>query len=319
MFKPSRQGGNMTDSSPRQGETSSSQGSALSLLPRRVIHRQLLLDTVQEKSVLLPLAASLMGLLYLLLFAPGLGGELLAGIISLAATAFWAGNLLWRVGIRYQQGYTRKLHELASQIEAESMQRIESQLQQMKLRLEQGFEGLQLTEGSSILGGLDREYRHLLPLLERASEAGQLSTIQLGSLVRETYIQGLNVLEHVLELESALGTNMGGDLLAEIERLEQKAGAAAQDPESIENLDLIQEKVSFHKERLNREKKLRIRVEQLIYQADRCKVTLSETHIELAVLKADSSDASISSVIDALLKTIERAKEVQAELKKMGF
>jgi hypothetical protein len=65
--------------------------------------------------------------------------------------------------------------------------------------------------------------------------------------------------------------------------------------------------------------RLRLRVEELLHQADRCEASLSKTHIELAALKADASDVSVTSVIGTLQKTIERAKEVQAELKKLGY
>ena len=41
--------------------------------------------------------------------------------------------------------------------------------------------------------------------------------------------------------------------------------------------------------------------------------------IELAALKADNVDASVNSVTQALQKTITQAKEVQEELKKLGY
>jgi hypothetical protein len=64
---------------------------------------------------------------------------------------------------------------------------------------------------------------------------------------------------------------------------------------------------------------LQLRVEELLHQAERCEASLSKTHVDLADLKAGASGASVDSVIVTLQKTIERAKEVQAELKKLGY
>jgi len=55
------------------------------------------------------------------------------------------------------------------------------------------------------------------------------------------------------------------------------------------------------------------------HQAERCEASLSITHVDLVDLKAGASGASVNSVIVTLQKTIERAKEVQAELKKLGY
>jgi hypothetical protein len=320
----------MSDRAPLPGENNKSiveahlsrallEKAPLPLLPQRVIRRQFLLGTLQEKRILLPFTISAMGCLYLLLYAPRLGGYLAVGIISLLAGFLWAGLLLWRVGIHYQQGYTRKLHEMVVELETQSALRIEARLRQTRSRLEKGFGELQLKEGLTILHELEHEYGQLQPVINRQAEEGQLSAAHLAALVSETYGQGLNVLEHVLDLESAIGANKEHQLLEEIKRLEQKAAAVSKDPESSENLELIQEKITFNKERLSREKKLRLRVEELIYQADRCRATLCETHIELAVMKADSSDAYVTSVLNTLQNTIEQAKEVQAELKNMGY
>jgi hypothetical protein len=291
----------------------------LPVLPQRLIRRQFLLDTLQEKRILIPLTISAMGCVYLLLYAPRLGGALAVGMVTLLAGLWWTGNLLWRVGIHYQEGYTRKLHEMAAGLEAQSVLRIETQLRQAHSRLEQGFEELQIREGLAILRGLEHAYRQLQPVINRQEEVDPLSAVHLAALIRETYGQGLNVLEHVLDLESAIGANQDNPLHAKIKLLEQKAAEVSREAESSGNLELIQEEIAFAKERLSREKKLRLRVEELIYQADRCKATLSETRIELAVMKADASDDHVTSVINTLQKTIERAKEVQAELKSMGY
>jgi hypothetical protein len=73
-----------------------------------------------------------------------------------------------------------------------------------------------------------------------------------------------------------------------------------------------------HKERLELIGRLELRVDELLHQANRCEATLHQTRIELAALKADSAEASVSEVIQSLQSTISQAKEVQDEMKKLG-
>ncbi len=64
---------------------------------------------------------------------------------------------------------------------------------------------------------------------------------------------------------------------------------------------------------------LKERVEELLHQANRCEASLGKTRIELAALKADASEIGVSAIIETLSKTIDRAREVQEELKQMGY
>ena len=58
---------------------------------------------------------------------------------------------------------------------------------------------------------------------------------------------------------------------------------------------------------------------QLVSQAVRCQSTLNTTRLELAAIRAGGSETSVDSVIAALEGTIQRAKEVQEELKRIGY
>jgi hypothetical protein len=288
-------------------------------LSPREIRRQFLLDVLQEKEILFSFAICALGLIYSLLYAPVLGRSKVILIITVAAGLFGAASLIWRSVIRYQQGYTRKLQELAALYDAEQTLIIESRLQDTYTCLEQGFNEINSQGGLKILSGLEHEYRQLQPVIQHREEADLLSISNLAVLVRETYLQGLNVLEHALELERAAGFANSDQLQAEIKSLERKAAAVRQDPASTESLQLIQEKINFIKERLGTLANLHLRVEELLHQAERCEASLSKTHVDLADLKAGASGASVDAVIVTLQKTIERAIEVQAELKKMGY
>jgi hypothetical protein len=288
-------------------------------LSPREIRRQFLLDGLQENTVLLPFSICAAGLIYSLLYAPILGGSKMILLVAVGAGLFGLASFLWRSVIRYQQGYTQKLQELAALYDAEQTMGIETRLQEAYTCLEQGFDEINSQEGLKILHGLEHEYRQLQPVLQHGEEADLLSISNLAVLVRETYLQGLNVLEHALELERAAGSTDPGQLQAEIESLEGKAAATKQNPASAESLQLLQEKIDFNRERLAMLENLHLRVEGLLHQAERCQASLSKTHIDLADLKAGASGASVDAVIVTLQKTIERAMEVQAELKKLGY
>jgi len=304
---------------PPDGSGRITESSDAQLLSPRLIRRQFLLETLQEKRVLLPLAISALALIYLLMYAPVIGGGLIAGIIALVGGLCGAASLAWQAGIRYRQGYTHKLQALTAEFEAETALRLEAHLQQEVTGLEAGFREIQAPEGAKILHELEEEYRQLQPVITGGVEADLLANTNLAALVQETYVQGLNALEHALELERAIGAGANQQLETELKSLEQKAAAAANNPEAGDSLALTLEKIDSCKERLGIVKKLHLRVEQLLHQADRCAASLNKTRIELAALKADASDESVITVITSLQKTIERAKEVQAELKKLGY
>lgn len=310
----------MTKETPLQVENNHLEPSPPAPLPsQREIRSRFLLDSLQEYPVILPFALSMIGLTYSLLYAPILGKSNFVLVVTVAAGLFGAASLVWRTVIHYQQGYTRKMKELAGFYEAENLVRLESSLNEKYYSLEQGFNEIQYQEGIKNLCGLENEYLQLQAVLNRGEEADLLSASNLALLVRETYLQGLNVLDHALELKRAIGSTNTIQLQGEIKNLERKLASARQSSANAENLQLIQEKLNFNKDRLNTVLNLQLRVEELLHQANRCEASLNKTHIELAALKADATDVNVTSVIATLQMTIERAKEVQSELRKLGY
>ena len=289
------------------------------LLSQREIHKQLLLDSFQEKSVILPLGLGAMALIYSLLYAPVLGGFFIAVIISILAGTAGVAMFLWRSVIRYQQNYTRTSRELLARYEAENSWRAESLLKETYTYLEHGFAEIKAHEGLKALRQLGYEYSQLKPVIIRGREADLLSMVNLAGLVRETYIQGLNVLEDTLELERVIDSTNNAQLRAETEALEKKWIKLSGVPDNPKRLNLVREKIHSNNERLEMAEKLRLRVDELLHQADLCEASLGKARIELAALKVDASDTGVSAVTDTLRETIERAKEVQAQLKKMGY
>lgn len=293
--------------------------SSAQLLSPREIRKQLLIDRLQDKAVILPFGISAMALIYSLLYAPILGGFLIGLVVFILAGLAGVAVFLWRFVIQYQGHFARKSQELLARYEAENSSRAESLLKKTYADLEQGFYEIKAHQGLKSLRQLQYEYSQLQLVLNRGPEADLLSMSNLALLVRETYLQGLNVLEDTFELERALHSTDNTQLRAEIADLERKAALVQQYTYDPGRIALINEKIESNKERLAMAEKLQLRVDELLHQADRCEASLGKTRIELAALKVDASSTSVSAVIDTLRETIERAKAVQAELKQMGY
>ncbi len=193
-------------------------------LSQREIRNLFLLDSLQTKTILLPFAVFAIGLIYNILYAPILGTSILVLIVTFTAGVFGAACFVWRSVIHYQQGYTQKLLELTAYYETENSLRIEASLHERFAILEQGINEINAQEGLKTLHRLEHDYRQLRQVLRRGEEADYLATSNLALLVRETVLQGLNVLEHALELECAIGSVDGNQLQEEIEESRTKGG-----------------------------------------------------------------------------------------------
>jgi hypothetical protein len=289
-------------------------------LSEREIRKQLIVDIVQDKGSLLPMAASVSALIYSLLFAPILGGLIIGLGIALAAAIVGASVFIWRYVICFQQNYALKSRELVvARFEAQNHYLAEHRLLETHAMLESGFSEIKASEGLNILRSLDQEYKLLRPVLSTGMETDLLSISNLEAMLNETYFRGLSVLEDVFELERAIRSTDHAQLQSEIAELQRKAAAAQTDPSQRERLDDIKERIASNQERIQMVDSLKQRLEELLYQARRCEASLGKTRIELAALKADASGSGVSAVIEALQKTIDRAREVQEELKGMGY
>ena len=80
-----------------------------------------------------------------------------------------------------------------------------------------------------------------------------------------------------------------------------------------------EETVALHKDRLAMIDQQHAPIDELFYQCDRCEASLARARIELAALQAGSSETSVSEVTETLQKTIDQAKEIHGELKRLGF
>jgi hypothetical protein len=288
-------------------------------LSERVIRKQLLSDVLQDKRSLLPITLSLSALIYMLLYAPVLGGFVISLGVFLI-TAFTALSVFfWRYVICFQKNYARKSQELFAFYEAQNLYLEEQRMAETHIILERGFTKINAKDGLKTLLNLDHEYKSLGPVLSSGKETDLLSISNLEAMVKETYYRGLSVLEDVFELERAIHSTDHAQLQAEISELQRKVAIAQADPSQQDRVVQITERIASDQERLYMVSKLKQRAEELLYQAKRCEASLGKTRIELATLKAEASEIEVSAVIETLRNTIDRAREVQEELKQLGY
>lgn len=288
-------------------------------LSEHEIRKQLLIDILQDKSSLVPMSLSIMALLYSLLYAPVLGGFFIGLGISIVTASVGIAAFIWRFVIRFQQNYALKSEELVTLFEVQNRYFEEHNLMETHAFLEKGFYEIKAAEGLNTLHSMNHEYEALKPVLRSGKEIDLLSISNLEAMVKATYFRGLSLLEDVFELERAISSTDHTKLQLEITELQRRVAADAGDSDGRDRLDQVKERIVSNQERLQMVRELKQRVDELLYQAKRCEASLGKTRIELAVLKADASEIGVSEVIEALRKTIDRAKEVQEELKQIGF
>ncbi len=201
----------------------------------------------------------------------------------------------------------------------EAGQHGQTELQRLKDDIQTGFSRVNLAEGLKALQELVHEYEQLQPVLDRGSQTDPLAVAHIPALAEETYRQGLGVLAGCLDLMREIRSPNNQKLEEEAADLESQIGVMEKDDTQNERLSILKATVASHRERLSLIQQQSLRVDELLHRSDSCEASLHRTRMELAALKADNLDARVSAVTNALQSTINQAKEVQEELKKLGF
>jgi len=201
----------------------------------------------------------------------------------------------------------------------EQREREQVELKELREVLQSGFLSVDSMEGLEAVDGLVREYEQLQPVLERRQETDPLSLAYIGTLAEQTYRQGLNALTSVLELVRATHSSSEESLRSEIALLEGEILSLRGDEAQTARIGMKQETVALHRERLNMIEQQRLRKDKLLHQSGRCEASLAQARLELAALRASSSEMTVSALTETLQSTINQAKEVQEELRKLGF
>lgn len=179
----------------------------------------------------------------------------------------------------------------------------------------------QLGQGFKTLLELEYEHGQLQSALRRRKETEPLAVTYIPSLAGEVYRQGVSVLRDGLELLEAIRSPGEEKLMAEMRELESGIETLKREGTDVASVKarLREEKLASHQQRLEAIQRQHLRVDELLHQAGRCVATLGQTGLELAALKAEGAGTSIGAVTETLRKTIEEAREVQEELKRLGL
>jgi hypothetical protein len=196
---------------------------------------------------------------------------------------------------------------------------VSSEVQNTREKLETGFSELNSAKAITVLRRLVYEYAQLQPLLERRRSTDLMSMSQVPVLVEESYGIALDLLGDALELMQASHPSERKRLKAELAELRKKAAGMSDNEANKDRLILVDSLMSSHLDRLRIMEKQELRIEQLLHSVGLCEASLHRTHMELAAIKSADSEMSVRQATDGLQRTIDQAKDVQEELKKLGI
>jgi hypothetical protein len=189
---------------------------------------------------------------------------------------------------------------------------------QRQQALEEGFARIKSAEGVKATQDLMYEYGHLQPLMARRKLTDSLAVGQIPALAEETYKQGLSVLQDAFDLMEASSAEDKDRLEDENGQIQNEITTLQGDPAQAARVRVRKERLASNMELLQIMNGQQARVDELLYQSDRCGASLHRTRMELAALRADGSEEGVNAVIDTLRLTISHARGVQDEMRKLG-
>jgi hypothetical protein len=259
-----------------------------------------------------------MSTIWLLLLPPVVGGGLWAIVLLAASGTVAIGTFVWRYVPHYAEEYAKRVRELMDLQDREEARQEQVGLALLREDLEGEFSAV-APEGLRTLDGLVDEYEQLRTALSRGIAAYPLSALRVPALAEDTYRRGLSVLSDALELMKAARTPRRETLEKEIADLQRQVEAREGDESQEQRMGMEKDRLVSLKMRLSMVDQLQLRVDQLLFQVERCEATLHRTRMELVAIRTGSSESSVDSVVGALQGTIRHVKEVQEELKGLGY
>ena len=307
------------DSEPDRQRDEGRDSTGIGWLSESAIRGQVLSDAVQHPATLLPLAVSGASAIYLLVLSPVFGAGLWAIVLLTISGVVAAVSFAWRRVFRYTGEYAMKARELMDLQDRLLARQRQAEMTRLRQSLETELEQIDSTEGLRVLTGLVGEFDRLRLALGRQDGAQLLSLSHLSGLATEVYGRGLGVLSHALELMTLVRSPGREGLVRQIAELEAEVGASKVDEKQAERRGIRESRLASHRQRLDMLDQLQLGVDRLLFQADKCEASLHRARIEVAAIRTGTSEWGVDSVIEALRRTIGQVKEVQEDLKKLGY
>ena len=273
-------------------------------------------QAIQDPLAQLPIAAATLAFIYLVLLAPQVGYET-AALIVLVAGALLGGAAFV---LRLPSEVRRAEAAYDSQRQQRDEERAFEDLQRLQDSLEQGFESAGSTEGQKTLAQLTHEFALARAALTSGAQLALLSMAPIPSVVVETYRRGLSLLVDALDATNTMQSSDRDRLRREVDALESEIARLRPQPDQAERLRLRELTLASHEERLRMLDNEQLREERLLFTAQQCEAALHRARIDLTAIRAaGSGEARVDAVIDALQRTIDQAKAVQAEMRRLGY
>lgn len=279
--------------------------------------KRVIADTLQVPSTIIPSLLSILSLIYRLFFSDFFGGSRIAVIVMVSTAALAVISFVLRFSKKYRLEYEKQLR---IQLENKGLAYRQSRrinIDRLKREVESGFRELNAHKGLEALEILLKEYHALSTLYQGDEEPNLVSAGDLSDLAEETLYQGLNVLIDAIEVCRVIQPEKR--LQEELVHIEEEIEILKSNDGSESLIDVRESSAATHRERLAEIGSLRVRLEKLMYQCERCEASLHKTRIELATLRNRSTEDGISMATKNLEKTIREAREVQIELKELGY
>ena len=294
-------------------------GPAVRSVSQEAIRRRLLAEAGQHPATLLPLTGCAMSAIYLVLLEPVFGhGAWAMGLVAVSGLSA-AGSFVWLYIFRHSEEYARRARELTEIADREREEEQTFEASRLRESLQAGFSTISGTKGVTTLSGLVDEYERLHPALTPRDSDGPLNLSHVPGLAEETYRRGLSVLSDALDVMNAAEVSGRNGLEKRTAELENELESQTGSEQEVGRLAIVEASLASHKQRLHMLDRLDVRADELVFQAERCEASLHRARMELAAIKAGSSETSVNFVTEALQGTITQVKEVQIELRKLGY
>ena len=161
---------------------------------------------------------------------------------------------------------------------------------------------------------MDDVYDSFQDELMNKSIPDSMSLAQIPGLGKDTYRRGLSVLVDALRLMTAIHSPTNQRLEKELAEMENKIETL-----KGERRENAEKRIASRRELLDRVEELRLQADKLLLQCDSCEASLQMTRLDIAAINSDTAESSVSALTSTLQATINHAKEVQAELKLLGY
>jgi len=254
-------------------------------------------------------------------------------VLSSVLELEWPGPIVAFVGVvgalvSFFSCYSRDLcaqdEVRCAQLEREEHDRKVREEAAERLRLRQRLlEGLdrlrsdEASEGAQALRGLALEFESIKALVERWTDRppGILESL-LPSLAEDAYRNGVSALSDALELFEETEGPAHERIVNQLAEIDERLGRNTYVDIRARHRD--EQRRDSNLRLLARHNESRQRGCDLVFEAERCTAALTEARIELASAHAGDTEVDVDAVVRSLEQTIQRVREVQDELRRLG-